>query len=130
MREAIRRGEIEGPTLFVSGRKPTLARKFEQLRNAGVVMLVGTDSGIPMKFHSMSTWNELDVWTRELGVPGMQALRAATYWPAVAMKADKDYGTVSPGKFADIIAVHGDVLRYMNLLQDVDLVVKHGRRVR
>ena len=111
-------------------RKPTLARKFEQLRNAGVVLLVGTDSGIPMKFHSMSTWNELDVWTRELGVPAMHSIRAATYWPAVAMKADKDYGTVSVGKYADIIAVRGDVLRYMSLLQDVDLVVKHGRRVR
>ena len=37
-------------------RRPTLARKFKQLREAGVVMLVGTDSGIPMKFHSQSTW--------------------------------------------------------------------------
>ena len=43
-------------------RKPTLKTKFNQLRNAGVVMMIGTDSGIPMKFHSQSTWNELDVW--------------------------------------------------------------------
>ena len=43
-------------------RKPTLKTKFNQLREAGVVMLIGTDSGIPMKFHSQSTWNELDVW--------------------------------------------------------------------
>ena len=35
---------------------------------------------------------------------------------------------MSPGKYADIIAVRGDVLRYINLLQDVDLVVKRGRR--
>jgi len=111
-------------------RKPTLARKFAQLRDAGVVMLIGTDSGIPAKFHSMSTWNEIDVWTRELGVPAMQAIRAATYWPAVAMKVEKDYGTVSEGKYADIIAVRGDVLRYPMLLQRVDVVFKHGRRVR
>lgn len=111
-------------------RKPTLARKFAQLREAGVVLLVGTDSGIPAKFHSMSTWNEIDVWTRELGVPVMQAIRAATYWPAVAMKVEKDYGTVSEGKYADIIAVRGDVLRYPMLLQRVDVVLKHGRRVR
>lgn len=111
-------------------RKPTLARKFAQLREAGVVLLVGTDSGIPAKFHSMSTWNEIDVWTRELGVPPMQAIRAATYWPAVAMKVEKDYGTVSEGKYADIIAVRGDVLRYPMLLQRVDLVMKHGRRVK
>jgi imidazolonepropionase-like amidohydrolase len=94
------------------------------------VLLIGTDSGSPMKFHSQSTWNELDVWVRELGVAPMEALRAATYWPAVAMKVDKDYGSVTPGKYADIIAVRGDVLRYINLLQRVDIVVKHGRRVR
>ncbi len=111
-------------------RKPTLARKFAQLRGSGAVLLIGTDSGIPLKFHSQSTWNELDVWVRELGVPPMQALRAATYWPAVAMKVEKDYGSIEPGKYADVIAVRGDVLRYIDLLGRVDVVIKHGRRVR
>jgi imidazolonepropionase-like amidohydrolase len=109
-------------------RRPTLQRKFNQLRESGVVLLVGTDSGIPMKFHSQSTWNELDVWVNKLGVAPMEAIRAATYWPAVLMKVDKDVGTVSEGKFADIIAVRGDVLRYIDLLQRVDIVVKRGVR--
>lgn len=111
-------------------RWPTLQRKFQQLRENGVVMLVGTDSGIPMKFHSGSTWNELDVWVNKLGVPAIDAIRAATYWPAVAMKADKDYGSVTEGKYADIIAVKGDVLKQVALLQHVDIVVKHGKRVK
>jgi imidazolonepropionase-like amidohydrolase len=111
-------------------RKPTLKRKFTQLREAGVTLLVGTDSGIPMQFHSQSTWNELDIWVREMSVPPMEAIRAATYWPSVMMKKDKDVGTVTPGKYADIIAVRGDVLRYINLLQRVDVVIKHGRRVK
>ena len=109
-------------------RRPTLARKFQQLKESGVVLLIGTDSGIPMKFHCCSTWNELDTWVNKLGVDPMFAIRAATYWPAVAMKADRDVGTVTPGKFADIIAVRGDVLRYIALLQDVDIVVKRGTR--
>ena len=109
-------------------RRPTLARKFKQLSDAGVVMLVGTDSGIPMKFHSSSTWRELDAWVNILGVPPMQAIRGATYWPSVAMKADKDVGTITPGKYADIIAVKGDVLRHIALLQRVDVVVKRGHR--
>ncbi len=109
-------------------RRPTLARKFQQLRDAGVVMLVGTDSGIPMKFHSSSTWRELEAWVNILGVDPMTAIRGATYWPAVAMKADRDSGTITPGKYADIIAVRGDVLRHIALLQRVDIVVKHGRR--
>ncbi len=109
-------------------RRPTLARKFSQLRESGVVLLIGTDAGIPMKFHAMATWNELDVWVNRLGVDPMTVIRAATYWPAVAMKVDRDVGTISEGKYADIIAVRGDVLRYIDLLQRVDLVMKHGVR--
>src|SRR5688572_9832606 len=109
-------------------RRPTLARKFNQLREAGVTLLVGTDSGIPMKFHSGSTWRELDVWVNLLGVDAMTTIRAATYWPSVAMRKEREVGTLSPGKYADIIAVRGDVLRYINLLQRVDIVVKRGAR--
>jgi imidazolonepropionase-like amidohydrolase len=109
-------------------RRPTLERKVNQLKNAGVVLLIGTDSGIPMKFHSQSTWNELDVWVNKFGFDPMYAIRAATYWPSVAMGVDKDFGTISAGKYADIIAVDGDALRYIDLLQDVDLVIKKGKR--
>ena len=109
-------------------RKPTLATKFKQLRESGVVLLIGTDSGIPMNFHSQSTWKELDAWVNVFHAEPMFAIRAATYWPAVAMKVDRDYGSITEGKFADIIAVRGDVLRHINLLQDVDMVVKHGVR--
>jgi imidazolonepropionase-like amidohydrolase len=111
-------------------RKPTLKRKFTQLKESGVVLLIGTDSGIPMKFHSQSTWNELDVWVREMGVEPMNAIRAATYWPSVFHGVDSKVGTVTEGKYADIIAVRGDVLRYINLLQKVDMVIKHGKRVK
>jgi imidazolonepropionase-like amidohydrolase len=111
-------------------RKPTLKRKFSQLRESGVMLLIGTDSGIPMKFHSQSTWNELDIWVREMGVEPMNAIRAATYWPAVFHGVENTVGTISEGKYADIIAVRGDVLRYINLLQKVDIVIKHGKKVK
>ncbi|WP_430896418.1 MULTISPECIES: amidohydrolase family protein [unclassified Paraflavitalea] len=111
-------------------RKPTLRRKFTQLKEAGLILMIGTDSGIPMTFHSQSTWNELDIWVRELGVDPMLAIRAATYWPAVFQGVDDKVGTVSEGKYADIIAVKGDVLRYIDLLQKVDLVIKHGKKVK
>jgi imidazolonepropionase-like amidohydrolase len=115
---------------LTAARRPTLKRKFTQLRESGVVMLVGTDSGIPMKFHSQSTWNELDAWVNVMGVEPMEAIRGATYWPSVAMRKDHEVGTVSPGKYADIIAVRGDVLRHIALLQRVDIVIKHGERYR
>jgi len=109
-------------------RRPTLKRKFHQLSESGVVLLIGTDSGIPMNFHSQSTWRELDAWVNQFGVDPMTAIRAATYWPSVLMKVDSQVGTVTAGKYADIIAVRGDVLRYIDLLQNVAMVIKRGTR--
>jgi len=109
-------------------RKPTLSTKIKQLMDAGVVLMIGTDSGIPMKFHSQSTWNELDVWVNEFGIDPMYAIRAATYWPSLWMGVADQVGTVTEGKFADIIAVKGDVLRHISILQNVDMVIKHGKR--
>ena len=111
-------------------RQPTVKKKFEQLKQSGVMLLIGTDSGIPMKFHSQSTWNELDIWVREMGVQPMDAIRAATYWPAAFHGVENKTGTISEGKDADIIAVRGDVLRYINLLQKVDIVIKSGKRIK
>ena len=37
------------------------------------------------------------------------------------------FGTLQAGKVADIIAVRGDVLRYINLLQKVEFVMKEGK---
>ena len=107
-------------------RKPTLINKIKQLREAGVVLLVGTDSGIPMKFHCQSTWNELEVWVNVMDIPVMEVIRSATYWPAKMMKVSDKWGTVTTGKYADIIAVKGDVLKHINLLQRVDFVMKGG----
>ena len=107
-------------------RKPTLKNKIRQLKDAGVVLLIGTDSGIPSKFHCQSTWNEMALWVSEMEISAMDTIRAATYWPSVLMKVSDKTGTVSEGKFADIIAVRGDVLRYINLLQRVDFVMKGG----
>lgn len=109
-------------------RRPTLQRKFEQLRSAGIVLVIGTDSGVPLNFHSDATWREMAAWVEDFGVPPMEVVQAATYWPAVAQGVSDRVGTISPGKKADIIAVRGDVLRYIQLLQDVDLVFHRGIR--
>ena len=105
-------------------RTPTLANKFQQMRSTGVTLITGTDSGIPMNFHFDSTWRELDTFVR-LGVSPMDALRAATFWPARLLKRD-DLGVIAPGKLADIVVVDGDPLRSMEALRHVVHVVKDG----
>ncbi|SDE26394.1 amidohydrolase family protein [Kordiimonas lacus] len=125
------KGSIQNPgqlgyTQLTPLRRPTLKRKIAQLRETGLVFLVGTDSGIPMKFHCQSTWNEMDVWVNVMDIAPMDTIRAATYWPAVMMGVSDKQGTVSAGKYADIIGVKGDVLRHINLLSRVDFVMKDG----
>jgi len=114
---------------LVRRRIPTLAGKFKQIRETGVTLLVGTDSGVPGNFHTDSTWRELDTWVK-LGMTPMQAISGATRWPAAWLKKEKDIGTLAPGRYADVIAVRGDVLTHVDLLQKVDVVVKNGVRVR
>jgi len=110
-------------------RLPTLANKFRQLHETGVTMLVGTDSGIPGNFHTDSTWRELDTWVR-LGMTPMQAIAGATRWPARFLKKENELGTLARDRTADVIAVRGDVLTHVDLLQRVDVVVKNGVRVK
>ena len=126
IRESIRYPDRLDYFQLTPKRKPTLKRKFSQLREAGAVLLIGTDSGIPMKFHCQSTWNEIDVWTRVMNVPVMETLQAATYWPSKMMGVEKQWGTVQPGRHADIIAIEGDAMRYPALFQRVDFVMKGG----
>lgn len=110
---------------LVPRRLPTLANKFRQLREAGVTMIVGTDSGIPLNFHFDSTWRELKTFV-DLGMPPMDAIRAATFWPAQLLK-QPNLGTIAPGKLADIIVVDGDPLTDMTSLRNIVHVVKDGR---
>lgn len=110
-------------------RIPTLQRKFQQLRETGVTLMVGTDSGIPANFHSDSTWRELDTWVK-FGMTPMQAIGGATRWPARFLKQENNLGTLAPGRLADVIAVRGDVLSNITLLQNVNLVVQGGKRVK
>jgi imidazolonepropionase-like amidohydrolase len=108
-------------------RLPTLANKFRQLRETGVTMLVGTDSGIPGNFHTDSTWRELVKFV-ELGMTPMAAILSATRWPGRFLGKEHELGTLEPGALADVIAVRGDVLAEIGLLKEVDVVVKGGKR--
>jgi imidazolonepropionase-like amidohydrolase len=113
--------------LFPS-RIPRLPVKFAQLREAGVRMLIGTDSGIPSMFHTDSTWREMVKWI-ELGVPAMEVIQSATLWPARFLGQDAEFGTVEAGKLADLIVVPGDPLTDMGVMARPAVVVKGGEVV-
>ena len=109
---------------------PSLCTRLRQLEDAKLTLLLGSDAGAPAHLHSRATWQEIDFWVRQCGMPVLRAIQAATHDAATAMGVGHEAGTIAPGKFADIIAVRGDVLRNPGLLQSVDIVIKRGRRVR
>jgi hypothetical protein len=111
-------------------RSHTLCAKLGQLDDAKLRLLLGSDAGAPGHLHSRATWQEVDFWVSRCGMPVERAIQAATHDAALAMGVGHESGTLAPGKYADVIAVRGDLLRHPDLLQFVDIVIKRGRRVR
>jgi imidazolonepropionase-like amidohydrolase len=122
--------QIASIPMFVANDEGLYRRKFQQLVDNGVEILPGTDTGNPGHFHPFGLWIELDTWINHFDFDPMEAIRRATSFPAEVMGVDADYGTVEPGKYADVIVVRGDPLRHIDVLRDPVVVVKHGRRVK
>ena len=98
-------------------------RRFVQ---AGGIIRAGSDpnNGLP----GLGVHQEITMFV-EAGLTPMQAIQAATINVARAFRKDKDFGTVEPGKVADIIAVEGDPLKDVWATQNVKLVVLGGKIV-
>jgi imidazolonepropionase-like amidohydrolase len=92
---------------------------------AGVHVGVGTDYvGFPVK----QGVRELAVLV-EAGMTPMQAIQAATRVNSELLGWQDSIGTVEPGKLADIIAVRGDPLVDLSVLENVSFVMLGGREV-
>jgi imidazolonepropionase-like amidohydrolase len=99
---------------------------FKQLREAGVQLLVGTDSSTPLNLKTDALWREMEQFTKN-GVPPMEVIGLATRRNADYMKMGQQVGTITKGKLADIIVVDGNPLLSMRDLRNVVAVVKDGK---
>jgi imidazolonepropionase-like amidohydrolase len=63
----------------------------------------------------------------QFGMTPLQAIRSATVVNARLFGIDKDVGVLKPGYFADLIAVDGDPLQDVAVLENVGFVMKQGR---
>ena len=106
----------------------TVKRKVAQIRGLGVEIVFGTDVGSWGEVTGQAAWMEADLWVHELGMDPMMVIRSMTLDAARMMGAERESGSISAGKFADVIAVRGDPLRNIAVLRDAQIVIKHGRR--
>jgi imidazolonepropionase-like amidohydrolase len=63
----------------------------------------------------------------ELGMQPMDAIQSATSRAAAMLEMEGKIGVVAPGAFADIIAVNGDPLSDIKVLENVQFVMKDGK---
>jgi imidazolonepropionase-like amidohydrolase len=99
---------------------------FKAATQAGVKMLFGTDAGVyphgtnAKQFVTMVTW----------GMTPLQAIQAATITAGEALGKAGDVGTISVGRYGDLIGVAGDPLEDISVLQSVSVVIKGGEVVK
>lgn len=99
---------------------------FRKAVRAGVKMTFGTDAGVYPHGLNARQFKYMVRW----GMTPMQAIQAATVNAAALLGWSKDVGALSPGHWADMIAVEGDPLQDVGVLEHVSHVMKGGEVVR
>lgn len=92
---------------------------------AGARVVYGTDAGV---FPHGDNARQFAYMVRH-GMTPMQAIQSATLVPAQMMMAEADVGAIEAGRFADMVAVAGDPLSDIAVLERVVGVVQGGRVV-
>jgi imidazolonepropionase-like amidohydrolase len=96
---------------------------FGKAVRAGVKMAFGTDAGVC----PYGTSGKQFAFMVKYGMTPMQAIQSATTNAADLLGKSKLLGSLKPGKYADIIAVSGDPLENIRLLENVKFVMKEGK---
>jgi len=99
---------------------------FTEAIKVGVKIAFGTDSGVyPHRFVARQF-----AYMVRLGMTPAEAIRSATLAAAELMGWQDRVGSIAPGKLADLIAVEGDPLDDVAVLEDVRFVMKGGQVVK
>jgi imidazolonepropionase-like amidohydrolase len=96
---------------------------FTKAVKAGVKLAFGTDAGIC----PYGTDAKQFAYMVKYGMTPMQAIQAATSSAADLIGRSSEFGSIKPGKYADVVAVSSDPLKDMTLLENVQFVMKDGR---
>tara|TARA_R110002126_G_scaffold12196_22_gene53246 strand:- start:16831 stop:18114 length:1284 start_codon:yes stop_codon:yes gene_type:complete len=99
-----------------------IQQTFGEAYKAGVKIAFGTDAGV---FPHGDNWREF-IYMTEAGMPAMAAIQSATIEGARLLGVEAELGSISAGKFADIIAVRGNPLQDITQMGQVSFVMKAG----
>ena len=101
---------------------PQLKTTFSKAYQAGVKIAFGTDTGVSSHGKNAEEFYEMV----DAGMPELQAILSATKEASILLGEEKNLGSISVGKYADIIAVSRNPLEDIRILETVDFVMKNG----
>lgn len=116
--------EIVRPKAAAIG--PQLKANFTKAYEAGVKIAFGTDSGVSAHGDNAREFKLMV----DQGMPAMEAIRAATINAADLLGETENLGALTPGKYADLVAVKGNPLDDISILETIDFVMKDGEIVK
>jgi imidazolonepropionase-like amidohydrolase len=96
---------------------------FRRAVGAGVKVAFGTDAGVYPHGDNAKQF----AWMVRYGLTPIQAIQSATVWAADLLGKASELGSIKPGKRADVIAVRGDPLRDVTVLEQMHFVMKDGK---
>ncbi len=101
---------------------PQIQTTFAKAYKAGVRIMFGTDTGVSAHGDNAREF----AYMVEAGMPALEAIKSATIVPAKFLGVDDRLGTIEAGKLADLVAVPGDPLADVTVMQRVSFVMKDG----
>jgi imidazolonepropionase-like amidohydrolase len=117
-------GQIPADFLQHEGDLARIQREnFGKAVRAGVKMSFGTDAGVC----AYGTSGKQFAYMVKYGMTPMQAIQAATLNAADLLGHANELGSIKAGKYADLIAVNGDPLKDISLLENIEFVMKEGK---
>lgn len=121
--------DMDTPRMRQSLRKFQFALdNVRRMQEAGVLVALGTDAGMPGTPHGAATLREMELLV-QAGLTPTQALMAGTANSAQAMGLLADRGTITVGKRADLVLVEGQPWRDITDVRRVHSVIIDGRQV-
>jgi imidazolonepropionase-like amidohydrolase len=96
-----------------------------RVHQAGISVAVGTDAGNPLTLHGPAIYAEME-WMQRAGMRPVDIIAAATRDGARAMGRAAEFGTVEPGRIADLVIVAADPTRDIANLRRLTWVVRGG----
>jgi hypothetical protein len=113
------------------GKNYSIYNKLEQinfLNKQGVLILAGSDCLNPFTVPGFSLHDELELLVKA-GLTHLQALRTATLNPAIFLNKEKELGTVSKDKMADLVILERDPLTDIKNTRSIHAVVMNGNLI-